>query len=286
MHYWWDVRNVRTWSDFTLENIYSIPGFKNLLEFPIPGPALPAAPRCNIDPDTTAALHTAYNDYYATKVNAALKVSLGDRHLTLRARKVQAGSRQQPDFVSNYDSDFELTVYGDGRGRIVGLVRSYNQWNTGMRTDNPNAKIEYLRELALLHRYMREHNCRYGFIMTEIELICVRAGSESVPYFGFLELSPPVQLKNHGAGQLTAGLALWYLHMLAKNQALPGQCGWKIDVGGPVAQTRRKHLERDQWMLKPEGKEKRDAKRNRGFIWPDEPLNRKECSRPKRYSKP
>ena len=247
---------------------------------------MPTVPRCNLNPDTTSALHKAYIAHYATKVNAALKVSLGDKHLTLRSYTQHPGARQKPDFVSNYDSDFELTIYGDGRGRIVGLVRSYNQWNTGMRSDGPSAQIEYLRVLALLHRFMREHNCRYGFIMTEIELVCVRAGLEVVPHFGFVELSAPVQLNSYGPGKMTAGLALWYLHMLAKNQNLPGQCGWKIDVGTPVAQTRHKHLARDQWMLKPEGREKREAKRNRGFVWPEEPLNRKECGKPKRYGKP
>ena len=155
-----------------------------------------------------------------------------------------------------------------------------------MRSDSPNSKIDYLRELALLHKYMREHNCRYGFIITEIELVCVRSGTEAIPNFGYLELASPVQLKTSEPDKMTAALALWYLSMLAKNQSLPDQCGWRTDVGTPVAQTRMKFLpERDGWMLKPEGREKRDAKRNRGYVWPNEPLNRKEYSKVKKSSK-
>ena len=304
MHYWWDVRNIRPWTDFNVETVRSIPGLASLLEFPIPKPALAATVRPNLCPDNVSALHSTYSDFYATKINAALKVALGKTHLNMRSQKNHAGMRQQPDFVSTCDyldpsdegedgsagdgSGFTRGLKGDSsgrKGRIVGLVRSYDQWNSGMHCEGSSAQIDYLRELSLLHRYMREHSCRYGFIMTEIELVCVRAGTELVPHYGLLELAPPIQLKTHGAGEMTAGLALWYLHMLAKNQNLPGQCGWKTDVGGAVAQTRHKHLERDAWILKPEGKEKRDAKRNRGFVWPSEPLSRKEYTKPKRSTK-
>jgi hypothetical protein len=45
---------------------------------------------------------------------------------------------------------------------------------------------------------MREHSCRYGFIITEIELVCVRAGcdpGDDVPYFGYLEIAASIPLK-------------------------------------------------------------------------------------------
>ena len=285
MHFWWDVRNVRAWGDFSLETILSIPNFTELLNLSIPAPALPNPIRFPQNPETVCSLHDMYTEFYAFKVNAALKVALGTPHMTIRPHKAHPGARQLPDFVSNYESDYERTIYGDGRGRVVGLVRTFDRWNTGMRADTgPSSKIEYLRELSHLHKHMREHSCRYGFLITEIELVCVRAGTDVVPFFGLVEVAPSIRLNAHGPGQLTAALALWYLHMLAKNTPLPGQCGWRLDVGGPAALTRQNCLERDDWMIKPEGKEKREAKRSRGWVFPDEPLSRKECGKPKRWS--
>lgn len=302
-HFWWDIRNTRTWSDFTLDTVRKIPHFAQLLTSSVPDPALPTPPRANLHPDTVSSLHDTYRDFYASKVNAALKVALGSSHPTMRAVKPQGtsagGPRNQhsPDFISTYDTDYVATggLNGTtGKARVVGLLRAFDQWNTGMRAEPGAAKIDYLRELACLHRHMRENSCRYGFIITEIELVCVRAGTGNVPYFGFLELSPPIKLNHFGplpvdpesqdgiTGELTACLALWYLHMLAKNAPLPGQAGWKIDVGGAAALTRQ-HIfpERDSWMshLKPEGREKRDAKRNRGWILPGDALSRKEVGK-------
>ena len=283
MHYWWDIRNIRTWSDFSVETINAIPSLTSLLEFPVPEPALPQTGPTTLEPDTLSQLHDSHSTYYATKVNAALKICLGTSPLVMKPHKPQSVAKEVTDYLANYDSDFERTIAGGVKGRVVGLVRSFNTWNSGMHTNGPADKIKYLRELACLHMHMREHNARYGFIITETELVCVRAGTDAVPYFGFLELSTPVQLNTSGRGELTAGLALWYLHMLAKNNPLPGQSKWQLDVGGPAACTRKNHLERDRWMLKPEGREKRDAKRNRGWVFPDEPLSRKECGKTRKY---
>ncbi|OCL03091.1 hypothetical protein AOQ84DRAFT_381980 [Glonium stellatum] len=71
---------------------------------------------------------------------------------------------------------------------------------------------------------------------------------------------------------MTAGLALWYLHMLAKESPLPGMGSWRMD----------NCLERDGWIPKPNLSEKREAKRLRGWVMPEEPLSRKECGRGKR----
>lgn len=310
-HFWWDVRNLRSWSDFTISTISSIPGLLPLLQIPVASPALPVPARPNMLPETEAALHDLCRDYYAAKVNAALAVAQGNTHMTMRACKPsQPSSRQQPEFISNYQSDYEKTIFGDGRGRVVGLVKAYDQWNTGMRTEAPNKQVHYLQALAQLHRIMREHGCRYGFILTEIELLCVRCGGPSsaatadpatvanaattttttagVPLFGYLEVSAPIRLSTHGCDaetgrlQMTAGLALWYLHMLAKESPLPGMGSWRMDVGGPAALTRQNCLERDGWIPKPNLSEKREAKRLRGWVMPEEPLSRKECGRGKR----
>lgn len=284
-HFWWDVRNLRTWSDFNLQTIQSIPCLDQLLAIPLPEPAFRQPGPVNVHPQTLAALQETYAEHFVTKVNTALWMSLNSG-FSMHAAK-SGSSTQQPDFVASYDTDYQRTSFGDCQGRVVGLVKAYEQWNSGMRADSASARIDYLRELAHLHRVMREHSCRYGFIANEIEVVCVRAGTETgVPYFGVLELAPPVQLKTNGPGVLTAGLALWYLHMLATDQPLAGQLGWRMDVGAPAARTRANCRPRDSWMLKPEGKEKRIAKSIRGWVFPEDAFSRKEgASRGRKYAR-
>ena len=115
----------------------------------------------------------------------------------------------------------------------------------GSQTD----RIQHLKGLAALHGFMRDDGCRYGFIMTELELVCVRYGvdtRDATPITGFLELSDPVRMstssdrtKDFVIGDsrqgdlstipMTADLALFYLHMLAKEEPLPGQFGCWLD---------------------------------------------------------
>ncbi|RAL65171.1 hypothetical protein DID88_001277 [Monilinia fructigena] len=72
--------------------------------------------------------------------------------------------------------------------------------------------------------------------------------------------------------KMTALMALWYLHMLARDEILPGQMGWKSEIGAPAEGTRNKILPKDEWIPEPQLAEKREAKRGRGWVWPEEGL--------------
>ncbi|CAI6339992.1 unnamed protein product [Periconia digitata] len=304
-HFWWDIRNLRSWTDFNISTITSLPSVLPLLEVPITANYLPEPARQNAQPENESTLHDIYTSHYTTKINAALKVAQGTTHMVMRGVKSIPGQNPQPDFISSYPSDYEKTIFGDHRGRVVGLVKCYDQWNTGMRGESPPKQVLYLQGLAHLQRAMREHGCRYGFILTEIELLCVRCGGPSddstvdpttvnaqagVPIFGYLEVSPPISLSTHsnnnggeeGEIKMTAALALWYLHMLAKENPFEGMGTWRMDVGGPAALTRQNIVEKDAWIPKPQMGEKREAKRVRGWVFPEEPLSKRECGRGKR----
>jgi hypothetical protein len=305
--FWWDVRNLRSWSDFTIDAVMNVPQFPALLHVPIDLTRLPHPQRTSQVPETEYNLRKIYADFFAVKVNAALEKTQGQRHLFMEAiNSATTHVTPKPDFISNYTDDIAFkTLHGDRRGRVVGLVKAYEQWNTGMRSGTPPQQVYYLRGLAHLHRVMREHGCRYGFIMTEVELLCVRAGAKDseykpkanegntlddgpVPVFGFLETATPISLRTSGsdpetnAPRLTAALALWYLHMLAKEDPLPGQSPWKMAVSGVAAYTRRICDQRDGWMPKVAQHEMREAKRIRGWVWPEDPINRKEYPNKKR----
>ena len=252
-----------------------------------------------LHPDSESSLRDLCRDFYAAKLNSAMRVTLGhSRYISMRTPDRSArGPHEGPHFISNYVNDATETLAGNGRGRIVGIVRSFDRWNSGMRHEAANRKVVYLEGLAQLQKHMRDHGCRYGFILTEIELVCVRAGTSDRPFFGELELAAPVRLaasaspsakggENGVPGStadeeepLTALMALWYLHMLARDTPLPGQtCGWKLDVGPPCAMTRMNVLEggKDAWIPEPGLGEMREARRLRGWVWPADPWNRKK----------
>jgi hypothetical protein len=302
--WWWDVRTLRSWSDFNMSTILATPDFQQTLHLPIFSAPLPHPPRACAAPENEHSLRTIYRDFFAAKINAALKQSPDDSTLFMQA--VNSASNNpwpKADFISNYTTDYMVTQHNDPRGRLVGLVMPYQCWNTAMRSV-PTKQVAYLHGLSHLHRVMREHGCRYGFIITEIELLCVRAGANDdeykpssnpnvpdegpIPWFGFLETAAPISLSTHGldpetdSPRLTASLALWYLHMLAKEESLPGQPSWKMGVGGPAARTRQFCLERDPWMPKITQNETRPAKNCRGWVYPTDAFHKKENAKSNR----
>ncbi|KAE8349555.1 hypothetical protein BDV28DRAFT_163511 [Aspergillus coremiiformis] len=332
-YFWWDIRNLRSWSSFSLSTFHSINGLTKLLKTAIPSHLTPptVVPISHLCPDSEFALVDLIQDIYAPRVNAALAVSQGPDHLALYAApvpRIQANRNSGgPHFLANYASDTERTSSGLPRGRLVGIVKTFDRWNSSMRTEAPHRRVEYLNGLAHLQRCMREHSCRYGFIITEIELVCVRAGcdeGDDVPYFGFLEVSAPIPTKlaarpDEGylklssvpyghphsptpssdsslASQspgldtyaspapeeldvpMTTSLALYFLLMLSKSVPLPSQPSSHLNVGGPGALTRQRILPegKDKWIPEPQIGEKRDAKRVRGWIWPQDAWHRRE----------
>ncbi|KAK5010147.1 hypothetical protein LTR28_011569 [Elasticomyces elasticus] len=157
--------------------------------------------------------------------------------------------------------------------------------------------VKYLRGLARLHRFKREQRCEHGFIITEIELPRVRNGvpSSNIPLSGYLGITTSVQMATHGPRsgspipgadfsdgpgvslsdiQMTATLAPFYPHVLAKEWALSGQYEWRLGVGRPAAPTGQYHLEKDGWIPKANVSDKRAMKSIGGWVFSDEPLPR------------
>ncbi|KAF6836553.1 sialidase-like protein [Colletotrichum plurivorum] len=289
-HFWWDVRQVRPWSSFNISAVLSLPGAEALLNCPVPAPLLPSLAQTPRHPETETALHAIYASHYLPKLNAALAVS-SSRPMQLSVPS-SSSSRQSAAtdpllFTASpagEPASAAAIFGGKPTARVVGLVRSFDRFNTGMRVEGNIKRVEYLRGLAALHHAMREHGCRYGFILTEIELVVVRNGTEAVPDFGFLEVSS-VQLAAVATEEseeipLTACLALWGLCMMAGDDApCRDVAHWRAEIGAPAEGTRRKAKARDEWMPKPQLAEKREAKRARGWVMPEDPVGRKELGK-------
>ncbi|KAL2161539.1 hypothetical protein VTH06DRAFT_8101 [Thermothelomyces fergusii] len=310
-HFWWDVRQVRPWTDFTAASILSMPGAAACLSAPIPPTVLPAPAATPRHPETETALHSIYAAHYLPKLNAALALcSQRPLRISVPPHKTAAyqnlGMAADCMFVVNPAGECSSAAAaifgGKPTARVVGLVKSFDRFNTGMRAEGNVKRVEYLRGLAHLHHAMREHGCRYGFILNEIELVVVRNGTEPTPHFGFLDVAsvqlaasddldvlgtddttttttitpPPLRPDEV---KLTACLALWGLCMLAGDEPMPGHAHWRAEIGAPADGTRRKALPRDPWMPQPQLAEKREAKRARGWVLPECPVGRKEVGR-------
>lgn len=292
-HFWWDIRQVRSWSAFSAGGLLSLPGAASVLSCPVPVSILPFQQTATCKhPETEAELQSICAAHYLPRVNFSLTLS-SPRPIQL----AMAGDT----FVGRTAGDASSAAAlfgGKPTARVVGLVKSYDRFNTGMRVEGNVKKVEYLRGLAHLHHLMREHSCRYGFILTEIELVVVRNGTETTPLFGQVEVaSVPLATTAEGpqidSTPLTACMALWGLCMLASDemaaaataagQSNEGQgallCSHHTHVGAPAEGTRRKAAPRDSWMPPPQLAEKRTAKRARGWVMPEDAVGRKEMGR-------
>ena len=299
-HFWWDVRQVRPWTSFTAASILSMPGASACLSTPLSSTLLPTPAATHRHPETEANLHAIYAAHYLPKLNTALALCSA-RPLKLSVPSTTAANKNPTAAPNSPECMFVATAPGETASaaalfggkptaRVVGLVKSFDRFNTGMRAEGNVKRVEYLRGLAHLHHVMREHGCRYGFILTEIELVVVRNGAEKTPHFGSLDVTS-VQLATVDAegeegapidpeeGTLTACLALWGLCMLAGDEAMPGHVHWRSEIGAPADGTRRKALPRDAWMPQPQLAEKREAKRARGWVLPECPVGRKEVGK-------
>lgn len=108
---------------------------------------------------------------------------------------------------------------GSGPNRAPGDVKPSWKWRTTMAMGSPTERREFKQVLSEVNWYMRQQNSRYGFVVTDLEMVAIRRLDDN----GRLELSTPIPWGTAGGAQphLTILLALWYLGMLAAQNQGP-----------------------------------------------------------------
>lgn len=112
--------------------------------------------------------------------------------------------------------------------RAPGDIRPHWKWSSAMAAHaNPNdpMRMKGLQALSQLNYYMKQYGTRYGFLLTDHELVAIRRLDDN----GNLELSQSIPWGAGGnAAQpvLTVMLAFWYLGMLAANDQ--GALAWNV----------------------------------------------------------
>lgn len=263
------VGTTRKWKEFNVNTARSNPGFSDLLDFadlaPVPTPPASTNPSLN----TLTDLLDSHAMLYTSRLNAALQLTLPSRHMVMHLRRSTSNliAHMTPDFTSSYVKSPLLcpqNIPTSDAVHVVGLLRNSEVWNTDMISNNHAAHKAYSRGLYELQGHMRAYGCRYGFIMTEVELVCIKlvAHQSSQSCFGPLGVAPAVQLATKGSDEkMSTLLALWHLHMLAGKTSAPGQERWRFDVGTPAQQSRTTRRKRNDSMeaTKPEKNDKEDV---------------------------
>ena len=124
-HFWWDIRQIKPWTSFNTQTISSIPGLTDLLNVDLPESNLPSpSTQRNAQPETEVELLSLYRTFYAEKLNIALAVGMGSRHIEMKTVAPSVNSANEPHFVSNYTDDTSSLVFNRPSGHVVGLVLS------------------------------------------------------------------------------------------------------------------------------------------------------------------
>ena len=129
---------------------------------------------------------------------------------------------------------------------IVGDYKLYGKFRHRMLVERSEGKNDELQKVMnQIHDYMDMHHCRFGYILTETELIMFRRREGG---WGHIDFSKAVRRNATSVNELNALMVLWYFHVkYAFMNAAPGyyleshynKCPEDLGGGVYTAQERR-----------------------------------------------
>ncbi|KZF18838.1 hypothetical protein L228DRAFT_286336 [Xylona heveae TC161] len=216
-----DISQVGVWSSFNLNTIMQ--QFQPLLaNARIEDEAMPTSPPQAINSET--GLQQRFSFYLNARVRRSLRVGfhyLATNNQLLNHTVVSFAEGSLAQMVNTYRPD---TAYFDSNlptltrpNRAPGELKPSYKWSLSLR-DSPASKQtrEFKQALSQVNYYMNQHKARFGFILTDRELVAIRRLDNA----GSMELSESIPWSAQGTQhqpRLTVLLALWYLGMLASD---------------------------------------------------------------------
>lgn len=221
-----DIHNIGVWHGFNLNAL--LQSYQNLLvQARLPPDPMPTSPPRAITAEN--ALRSKISEYVFPRVRRALRTGF-DRLMAInQLNDLTPVSFDVGECAEVIDAFKPDTAYfavalpaGTGPNRAPGDVKPSWKWSTALAT-HPLLGIrnEYRQALSQVNWYMKQHNSRHGFLLTNRELVVFRRVDDS----GNLELVPPIPFTSGGTAeqpQMTVLLALWYLGMIG------AQGGWHM----------------------------------------------------------
>ncbi|OJJ65600.1 hypothetical protein ASPBRDRAFT_139739 [Aspergillus brasiliensis CBS 101740] len=209
-----DIRSVVDWTDFNYSTITQRYGTmlnsKRIRRDPIESP--PAS--INDEPH----FHSRFSELVQPRVRRALRAGFDQLEPELPARRLSpvtfdVGSSAA--LIDQFRPDTAYVVIANevsSSNRAPGDLKVSWKWQSSWKSSSdPIQKREYKQALAQVNFYMDQHTAKYGFILTDKELVAVKRLDRN----GSLAVSTAIGWTTGGAGQLSVLLALWYIGMLA-----------------------------------------------------------------------
>ncbi|EDN06288.1 predicted protein [Histoplasma mississippiense (nom. inval.)] len=227
---WEDIHSLNAWPEFTLQHITN--RYRQLLD----NTSLPSEPITSPGPIVSSEnqLRALIVTQFKNRIRHALRATfdqIGNQHQGLQGlTRVSYDEGEGARIMDNYKPDaafFDETIPATTSwNRAPGEVKPSWKWTSNLRNSLlPAGRRECRQVLSQLNFYMKQHHARYGYIITDLELVPVRRRDD----VGNLDLAQPIPWNargNPGNEQLTVMLALWYLGMLAAQNNGPGS--WNI----------------------------------------------------------
>ncbi|KAL2794636.1 hypothetical protein BJX66DRAFT_325261 [Aspergillus keveii] len=219
-----DIREIREWGDFNLQQIQQDYGALLAAAMISPDP-LPTSPPQAIRLET--GFKTKAGEILFPQVRRALRQAFAwlanqpsqpNQPPPMTGKSVVSmGVGELARTPGSFLPDVAFFEVGLAPGvppnRVPGDLKPHWKWDTNM-ADSVSDRSEYLQALSQVNFYMHQHNTRYGFLLTNHEMVAIRRRDDR----GSLELSRPIPWEAAGTPnnqRMTVLLALWYLGMLA-----------------------------------------------------------------------
>lgn len=216
-----DITEIQIWQDFSLQTI--LQRFQDLLNQThiAADPFFESPPRFISGDDQ---LQAEIIEILIPRVRRSLRVafqSLAASGFMQGLAELSFGAGGRARLINGYEPDlafFDIRPLAKtAPNRAPGRTIVSCKWSTEMSTSDYEANRRQHRQvLSQVNFYMNQHNTRYGFIITDQELVAIR----KIDRNGRLELSSPISWTAGGTAtepRLTVMLALWYIGMLASD---------------------------------------------------------------------
>ncbi|PYH46588.1 uncharacterized protein BP01DRAFT_355583 [Aspergillus saccharolyticus JOP 1030-1] len=214
-----DINNVGHWAGFNLASIQEQFG-PLLAAAQIPDEPFQDSPPRSINSE--AAVRSRIDAYLSNRITRALRCGFSHlqstqqlANLTIINYDVGQMAATPGGFTPDF-AFFDPNLNSMNRpNRVPGEAKPSFKWSLGLRNHPaPSSREEFKQALSQVNYYMRQHHARYGYIITDRELVAIRRLDED----GNLELSTSIPWTAKGTAsepRLTVLLGMWYLGMLA-----------------------------------------------------------------------
>lgn len=211
---WRDINSVGYWAELTYAHI--IHRYGHLLQVQIASEPMPNSPAQPINTEPMFAVR--FTTYIQSRLRRALRTSfqqltpqIANLQLTPITIDIGDGAR----IIDNFRPDIAFFQAGStlntSPNRCPGDLKVSWKWGSNWCTASaPEDRREYKQVLSQVNFYMKQHKARYGFILTDAELVPIKRLNSN----GDLLVAQAIPWEARGPGRLTILLGLWYLGML------------------------------------------------------------------------